>query len=357
MELTSKRIPSLDGLRTISILLVIIGHLFQVFHVAVFAHLGNLGVRVFFVISGFLITGLLLKEIEKNSKINILKFYFRRTLRIFPPFYFYILVIFLAALFGFFEIAPKSFLVASFYLSNYISTSTWLLGHSWSLAVEEQFYLFFPGILLLLGIKKTKMFLVFLVLISPFIRVFDYRIFGSEVIWIDKGFHSNMDALAIGCLLSLFYVQLHDNKFYKNFLTSKLVIFLPVLIFLFNSQDDHPHFFFGVSILAMNLLIVLCIDWAVTNHDSYFGKILNSAPMIMLGMMSYSIYLWQQPLFINIENSDALIRFPFNLIGLIMLTIISYCVVEKYSLKLRQYLEKKFFDKKSVPTENLSYLT
>ena len=119
MEKFSTRIPSLDGLRTISIALVIAGHLLHVVGFGESSNLGNLGVRVFFVISGFLITGLLLKEIEKTSDINLLKFYFRRTLRIFPPFYFYLLVIFAAVLHGFATISLKSFFLASFYLTDY----------------------------------------------------------------------------------------------------------------------------------------------------------------------------------------------------------------------------------------------
>lgn len=341
MEISLRRIPSLDGLRTISIALVIIGHSSQVLGVSRFAHLGTLGVRVFFVISGFLITGLLLKEIEKTSKINLLKFYLRRTLRIFPPFYFYLLVIFIATMFGFFEIAPKYFLLTSAYMTDYVSSSNWILGHSWSLAVEEQFYLIFPGLLLLLGLKKTKLFLVFLVLLGPIIRITDYRVFGSETGWAEKGFHIYMDALATGCLLALFYCRLHQNFLYKKFLASKLVFIFPIFILFFNVQGDHPHIY-AVVISMMNIMIALCIDWAVTNYDSITGKFLNSAPMTTLGMMSYSIYLWQQP-FLNPFDSRILTILPFSFIWIAIMTLFSYFFVEKYSLKLRNKLESIFY--------------
>ncbi|HVE58040.1 MAG TPA: acyltransferase, partial [Pyrinomonadaceae bacterium] len=237
MEKLSNRIPSLDGLRAISIVLVIAGHWLHVLGYGNLGNLGNLGVRVFFVISGFLITGLLLKEIEKTSGVNLLKFYFRRTLRIFPPYYFYLLVIAVITFLGFIYVPLKSLFFASVYITDYANPSNWLLGHTWSLAVEEQFYLLFPGVLLILGIRYTKIFLFLVVLASPLIRLADFQFFGSEPIWVVKGFHANMDALAIGCLLALFYKRLHQNAFYRRLLRSKIVFALPFVILLANWQS------------------------------------------------------------------------------------------------------------------------
>jgi peptidoglycan/LPS O-acetylase OafA/YrhL len=351
MEKLSNRIPSLDGLRTISIVLVIIGHWLHVVGYGYVGNLGNLGVRVFFVISGFLITGLLIKEIEKTSDVNLLKFYFRRTLRIFPPYYFYLLVISLAAVLGFIYVPLKSLLFAAFYISDYANPSSWFLGHTWSLAVEEQFYLLFPTVLLILGMRHTKILLFLVVLACPFIRLADFHFFGSEAIWVVKGFHANMDALAVGCLLALFYNRLHQNWFYQKLIKSKIVFILPFIILLANAQSEHPHIFLGISFSLINLLVAFCIDWAVTNYDSTFGKILNSAPMVALGAMSYSIYLWQQPFF-NPDNPSILTQTPFNFIGLAVMTLISYYAVEKYSLKMRQKLEDIFFAKKTASAEN-----
>lgn len=345
MEKTPIRIPSLDGLRTISIVLVVFGHLLHVLGVGHFGNFGNLGVRIFFIISGFLITGILLGEIEKTSTVNLLKFYFRRTLRIFPPYYFYLLVILATVLLGFISIPLKSLFFASIYATDYINPFDWYLGHTWSLAVEEQFYLIFPGILLLLGLRNTKFFLLFLVTVNPLIRLVDYQFFGTDPIWVVKGFHANMDALAIGCLLALFYSRLHQNNFYLKLLESKVFIFFPAIIIIFNFQSEHPRLFLGVGFSIMNLLIALCIDWSVTNYKTAFGRFLNSSPMVTLGMMSYSVYLWQQPFF-NPENSGILTRLPFNFIALALMTIFSYYFIEKYSLKARQNLENKLFGEK-----------
>ena len=354
MEKSSIRIPSLDGLRTISIALVIIGHMLHVLGVGEFGNFGNLGVRVFFVISGFLITGLLAKEIEKTSTVSLLKFYFRRTLRIFPPYYFYLFMLFVAGLTGLIPVPVPSILLASIYLTDYISPSNWFLGHTWSLAVEEQFYLILPGVVLLLGIRRTKALLILIVILSPIIRVADFYISGDQL-WVLKGFHANMDALAAGCLLALFRETLHRLSLYRLMISSRIVALLPIMIIFFNFQIEHPRIFYGVSISAMNLMIAFCLDWSVTNHDTVFGRFLNSSPMVTLGVMSYSIYLWQQPFF-NPDVPGILTQTPFNFIGLAIATLISYYMIEKSSLKLRHKWENRIFDKKSSPN-TLGYIT
>jgi peptidoglycan/LPS O-acetylase OafA/YrhL len=353
MKDSTNRIPSLDGLRAISIGLVVFSHLLQVLGFGFFGNLGNLGVRVFFVISGFLITGLLLKEYDKSRTVDLSKFYFRRTLRIFPPFYFYLFVILAVSLAGLAAVPLKNILAACLYTSDYVNIANGYLGHSWSLAVEEQFYLIFPGVFLLFGKRKTKILLLALVCLSPLIRVFDYRVFGDDFVWGTTGFHMNMDALAFGCLLSLFYFRLHQNQYYQKFLKSKIVYLFPPLIVALNLQYDHPHLY-AVCFSLMNVLIALCIDWAVTNHETLTGKVLNSAPMVTLGVMSYSIYLWQQPFF-NSSNPKFLTATPFNFIGLAVMVLISYYLVEKPSLKFRQKLENIIFRKKpaSVMTREL----
>lgn len=345
MNNSSKRIFSLDGLRAISIFLVVFSHFLIVSGYGDIGNLGNLGVRVFFVISGFLITGLLLKELERDAKINLVKFYFRRTLRIFPPFYFFLLVIAILTFAGIFEIDFKSFLYSATYTINYFGTNSadgHNLGHTWSLAVEEQFYLIFPTVFVFLGARKTKFFLIFIILVSPFIRVLDYKIFGSDFVWAFTAFHSNVDALSSGCLLAFFHNDLHRNRLYQKIINSKLALIFPVVTVLFNSTVEHPLIYFGASISAMNLLIAITIDAAVTNYDSLAGKFLNSPIPTTIGVMSYSIYLWQQPFFMT-HGKFFFTQTPYNLVGLAIMTLISFYAVEKYSLVARKKLEERFF--------------
>jgi peptidoglycan/LPS O-acetylase OafA/YrhL len=139
------RIPSLDGLRAISIGMVIFAHLsgtrFFPSFVAGRRDLGNIGVRVFFVISGFLITTLLLQELAAKGRISLPLFYLRRSLRIFPCAYTYISIAALLTWAGFLRLRTTDLVHAATYTVNYEVVRPWHTIHLWSLSVEEQFYL------------------------------------------------------------------------------------------------------------------------------------------------------------------------------------------------------------------------
>src|SRR5436305_4475384 len=147
-----QRIQSLDGLRAVSILLVIIGHFsFSIAQRNPVAHVGNLGVKTFFIISGFLITTLLMKEKEKTGRVSLKHFYIRRSLRILPLSYFYILVVAALAMMGVVIETRREFFFATFYLMSYKMDPHNSLAHLWSLSVEEQFYLLWPAVFVLAG--------------------------------------------------------------------------------------------------------------------------------------------------------------------------------------------------------------
>jgi peptidoglycan/LPS O-acetylase OafA/YrhL len=152
------RIPTLDGFRAISIGLVALYHLFRTrgfpsppVLAPWMRWLGELGVRVFFVISGYLITGLLLRELRATGKIAIGRFYFRRALRLFPAFYAFLLVVAVLEGAGVIALNPGDLRSAATYTMNYHANPSWWLIHCWSLSVEEQFYLVWPATLALLG--------------------------------------------------------------------------------------------------------------------------------------------------------------------------------------------------------------
>lgn len=347
----SSRIPSLDGLRTISIALVVANHVQMSYSQKLedIYNFGNLGVRIFFVISGFLITGLLLKELNETGRIALLKFYFRRTLRIFVPFYFFLLIVFVATVLGWIpSISTENFFNTATYTSNYLGNEAWDITHSWSLAVEEQFYLIFPGILAFLGIVRTKKILLAVILFAPIARLLYFIHYGeTDFFWFTTAFHHNMDSLAIGCLLALFQQKLHSNIAYQYFLKSKFALLFPIPIFILNNQKNHPKFAVSIAITMLILLIAMFIDWSVVNVESFFGKILNSRPIVLIGMMSYSIYLWQQPFF-SPYNKAIFTTFPINFAAMMVASTLSYYLIEKKSLQLRQYLETKLFNRKKV---------
>lgn len=140
-----KRIPSLDGLRAVSISLVVVGHWTELrYHSVVAGAFANLGVKIFFVISGYLITSLLLKEYEKSSTIQLRGFYTRRAYRILPAAIIFKLPVFVIY---WHELCWYHLAAAALYLANLDFLHPWFLGHLWSLSVEEQFYFLWPGVL------------------------------------------------------------------------------------------------------------------------------------------------------------------------------------------------------------------
>ena len=155
----STRLHSLDGLRAVSIVLVLVGHVAGTVNAPAILtplhNLGNFGVKIFFVISGFLITLLLLDELRRRGKIDMRGFYLRRCFRIFPAFYFFIACMMIAHAGGYLELFPGDLLHAATFTMNYHHDRAWALNHTWSLAVEEQFYLLWPLLLLLLGTRRA----------------------------------------------------------------------------------------------------------------------------------------------------------------------------------------------------------
>jgi len=193
------RIPSLDGMRAISISLVVIGHWAELrYHSDIAGAFANLGVRIFFIISGFLSTTLLLKEHEKSSTIGLREFYVRRAYRILPASLVFMLVTFVIF---WPQLRWYHMATAVLYLANLDYTHPWYLGHLWSLSVEEQFYLLWPGV-----VKKwyrhRAAILVGVVAFAPVYRVVCHflQLHGKA----DETFPAVADMLAIGCLLAVF---------------------------------------------------------------------------------------------------------------------------------------------------------
>jgi peptidoglycan/LPS O-acetylase OafA/YrhL len=170
----SQRIPSLDGIRALSIAMVVAWHLSSSGSAPWLGQLwridsGNLGVRIFFVISGYLITSLLLAEHARTGTVSLRRFYFRRACRIMPAFYVFLGAMALAAALHLVPMSHAALLRAATYSSNYLGTG-WTLGHSWSLAVEEQFYLLWPSLIVLLGVRRSFIGAALVLLMSPLFR-------------------------------------------------------------------------------------------------------------------------------------------------------------------------------------------
>ena len=341
---TSARIPSLDGLRALSIGLVLVAHLVgtRSFPLSVESSpvlaLGELGVHVFFVISGFLITRLLLDELGSTGRISLPHFYFRRTMRICPAYYVFILVLTGLAWRGLVQLAPRDVAHALTYTSNYYSARSWFIGHTWSLSVEEQFYLLWPALIVMVGRRRSLWLAALAVAIAPLIRIASWELMRSSGDGIGHRFETVADAIAIGCVLAGTRDWLHQQPSYRRLLESGLFVVVPCLAVAGSLLYDHPVAHFLIGITVMNLSIAATLDWCVTFGSGRVGRVLNWAPLAFVGTISYSLYLWQQ-LFLNRMSGAATAAFPANLALACAAALTSYYLIEQPALRLRRRLE------------------
>ncbi len=342
-RLPTGRLPSLDGLRAVSIALVLAGHLAGTRHFLPFAavekagDLGNLGVRMFFVISGFLITGLIAAEREKTGGVDLTAFYLRRALRIFPAFFAFLAVAVVLARAGFASIDRRDFLHAITYTSNYRGLApNFSLRHLWSLAVEEQFYLIWPLTFASLAIASGKRTLLAVLLVVPILRVALTSMSPGYVDYVPTAFETVCDALATGCLTALLLPELRDAAWFRRIVFSRLFPLVLVLVWIANRQTDHPKIFWLFCIPMMNVAIALLMVRYVERPRLAFGRVLNAAPMAAIGVMSYSLYLWQELFLIQFRPPASLLQtFPANLVMAFACAALSYRFVERPFLRLK----------------------
>jgi peptidoglycan/LPS O-acetylase OafA/YrhL len=340
------RIPSLDGLRALSIGMVIAGHLVGTggfsngsarLH-SILATMASLGVRIFFVISGFLITTLLHRELAERGEISLGQFYFRRTMRIFPACYVYLAALLLAQHLGWLALRRWDLLSAATYTTNYHRDRSWYAGQTWSLGVEEQFYLLWPLAMKVLSKTRARHLALAVIFLAPLVRIATFQLAPSLRPGIGETFPTVADALAAGCLLALSREEGDRNQRYLNFLSHPAFVLMPlVVIAVALLPSARLHFLVGETVL--NVCVALIIDRVVRFPATMSARVLNTRPLVWLGTISYSLYLWQQP-FMAPGSASPVQRFPLN-IGLALLAaILSYRLVEKPMLALRGRIER-----------------
>jgi len=290
---SSARIAGLDGLRAFSIAFVLIGHLngtrdfklpgpAEAFLKAV--PLASMGVRVFFVISGFLITSLLLEEERRTGTVNLARFYFRRTLRIFPPYYLYIGLILLAQAMAFLVLRPGDVGHALTYTTNYHRDRSWYLAHAWSLAVEEQFYILWPFLFRALRQGRARILLVAYILSAPVWRLAVSYLSPGQRLGIGESFFTTADALASGCLLALARPLLTGNTTYRRIIDSRAYLLIVPLLFGVGWAERWTKLDWAVCISAQNVLIALFVERVTRSEGGVIPRLLNSKPVVLLGL-------------------------------------------------------------------------
>ena len=352
-----KAIPSLDGLRAISILFVLLGHLqlksFHNYRIPIPIPLlfdGGFGVIVFFVISGFLITKLLLQEESLGRGVSFKNFYIRRTFRIFPAFYFLLFVYFVLQLFSVLYFTTSSWISSIFYLKDITGWNDWESAHFWSLGIEEHFYLAWP--LVFVFSKKYRVhFAIVSILVCIFCRLnVSLKIIPFNLLSQGYSIFQKGDALMVGCLFALFETRLTNRL--MPFIRLSIAPFILIFLIAFFSAElipdlnrDH-HWHIGRIIEALNIgsssgtftsiLVGILILSSINSKAGWF-RFLNLGPVRFVGKLSYSIYLWQQ-LFFS-EKMMPLSKFPINLVFIFLAACFSYFIVEKPFLRLKARFE------------------
>lgn len=299
----------IDGLRSIAVISVILYHAQLVFYGRDWLVGGYLGVDIFFVISGYLITRIILSELHATGSFSLLNFYERRARRILPVLF---IVIFVSIPFAWQRLLPsalveyaQSVLAAIFFVSNfffYFSTTEYgadsaLLKpflHTWSLGVEEQFYLFFPIMAMVLFKYFRAHFLAILFGLCLLSLQFSAVMVNYNS---DLNFYlplSRFWEIAIGSVLALrelAYKSKPPHPFWANTLPMLGLYLLIYAILFFDGETPHPGFQTLIPILGVALII------AFASSDDLVGKILGSKPLVYIGLLSYSLYLWHFPVF------------------------------------------------------------
>lgn len=337
----TKLIPSLNGLRAISILLVVFSHVaYRNFGVPD-APGGQLGVNIFFVISGFLITLLLLKEEANTGTVSLRNFFTRRCLRIFPVFYFLLLVYFILQCAGILTLSSISWISSLTYTKYFFITQhpDWETGHLWSLSVEEHFYLIWPVVFIYLK-NYRRWFAIAIILIVPIVRLL------SDIPILHL--FTRADALMWGCLVALNYEKV------KVYILSKPkgIVFIPFIMLAicllvkkipqFDDANGKSHVmaaFLGSYGMITDICICLIMVISINYQNNIYFKFLNWAPIDYIGKLSYGIYIWQQ-LFLS-NHVGILSKLPINLICILGVSMFSFYCIEKPFINLKDRFTKK----------------
>ena len=315
--------PEIDSLRAISVLAVIIYH--AKINILGYAFLpgGYLGVDIFFVISGYLITSIIFKELNNHNKFSFKNFYLKRARRILPALLF---LLFCSIPLAWFSLLPSAFIdfAKSIYFSIGFSSNFYFyltgleygavsgllkpLLHTWSLSVEEQFYILFPITIIFIYKFFRKYLLLFLVvffILSFFMHLTMSKEFPSLTFYF---LHTRIWELIAGSILAYLEVKFgcrSRNKVLNSFMPIIGLILISFSILFFDSNIFNP------SILILLTIIGTCILIWFSNDNNLVKKILSHKLFVSIGLISYSLYLWHYPIF-SFAKSSGIVSGSFE---------------------------------------------
>jgi peptidoglycan/LPS O-acetylase OafA/YrhL len=314
----------IDGLRAISVLAVLLNHA----GIALFSG-GYIGVDVFFVISGYLITSIIAKEIQSNQ-FSLIRFYERRVRRILPALFVMVVFTFAACAILYdpekFREFGKSVIATTLFSSNinfwmesgYFDAPSQLkpLLHTWSLAVEEQFYIIFPMFLFLVYRYARKFLRP--ILAGTAILSFSFAVYitfqdSSTAFYLA---HLRAWELLVGGMLALNFVPADWGKKYSNLIGLAGLALIALPIFLYTESTTFP----GLAALPPVLGAALIL-FSGTEGNSFVARFLGLPPLVFIGKISYSLYLWHWPCIILVKYYAIRSLTPLEMTAIILLTL------------------------------------
>lgn len=355
-------LPELNGIRAIAIILVILHHCYLAVGSASFSKYkyanifskifskicenGRMGVDIFFVLSGFLIGGQLLKNIIENNKIELKKFYLKRIFRIFPAYYF-CLIIFIILFYGIENLSIQKFISHLLYFQNYWYN---IYEITWSLAVEEQFYLILPFLLFIFKDKmrssnKYVLILFSVIILIPFANrciiyskltnIFDSKMIGLKIF---GAFHTRFDQLFIGVLCAYIYYKFRfrmNNKMFvliTQYLSACLFL---VLIYYSGMNGSFYKIVIQFTLIGISVGIFILSSVLI---KSFISKILSLKIFGFIARISYPLYLYHYfSIWIIDKNKffitqNIWINFMFYIYGIfifsILISLLSWLFIE-----------------------------
>ncbi len=292
-----QRLPGVDGMRAIAVGLV------MVYHFGVAKAPASLGVLLFFVISGFLITWLLLKEFDRTAAVSLSSFYERRASRIFPAFYVYLAIMTATFAFSHHPIPWLQLITASTYTSDYYiglaHPAPSYVSHTWSLSIEEQFYLIWPMALVLL-LKWQKRLQLTRIVIGVVLLIWIYRwilvAMGVTDSYIYNAFECRFDHLLIGCLTAILLWEGRLSRIGMPKVFSPFGFWMGAIALGISGVCDGwvPNYRNTVGFVIEPVLCALMLLQCFSQIKHGAVKWLEWSPIRYLGRISYSVYLYQQ---------------------------------------------------------------
>jgi peptidoglycan/LPS O-acetylase OafA/YrhL len=342
------RIPGLDGLRGVSIVLVVLCHYYASFGLprsaltAALAGRASFGVTIFFLISGFLISSLLLEEEARFGGISLKYFYLRRSFRILPAAFVYLFIVALLSVAGILHAQAAEILAALGFFRNLVD-GNYSTGHYWSLSIEEQFYVLWPAMLVLIKSPRLRIQIVAsLIAWAPLWRQWNYHIAHGAQNVNSLRFDLRYDALLKGCLLALLRQspatgRILDVPWLRHWLTPSASGIVLVGIVGFDLVPPHCHAVIPTLSFA---LVAVWINFAVAGGAGPINQVLESRVLVWIGSISYSLYLWQQLFATASELPELFLRFPQNFVLSLAAATLSYRFVEQPWLRLRNRFKR-----------------